>query len=149
MINLGWPVIRQVSQWVIIPIFNWLDDFNISYGIIILILTLVIKLALFPITYKNYKSSAKMKVLKPEIEELNKKHEKDDAMKKQQATMALYRKAGVNPMAGCLPMLLQMPILYAMFRFFPASIELRQEGFLWATDLSSYDSIYDFPENRK
>jgi len=145
MINLGWPVIRQVSQWVIIPIFNWLDDFNISYGIIILILTLVIKLALFPITYKNYKSSAKMKVLKPEIEELNKKHEKDDAMKKQQATMALYRKAGVNPMAGCLPMLLQMPILYAMFRFFPASIELRQESFLWATDLSSYDSIYDFP----
>ncbi len=145
MINLGWPVIRQVSQWVIIPIFNWLDDFNISYGIIILILTLVIKIALFPITYKNYKSSAKMKVLKPEIEELNKKHEKDDAMKKQQATMALYRKAGVNPMAGCLPMLLQMPILYAMFRFFPASIELRQESFLWANDLSSYDSIYDFP----
>ena len=145
MINLGWPVIRQVSQWVIIPIFNWLDGFNIGYGIIILILTLVIKLALFPITYKNYKSSAKMKVLKPEIEALNKKHEKDDAMKKQQATMALYKKAGVNPMAGCLPMLLQMPILYAMFRFFPASIELRQEGFLWADDLSSYDSIYDFP----
>ncbi|MDA9563725.1 membrane protein insertase YidC [Flavobacteriales bacterium] len=145
IINLGWPVIRQVSQYFIIPIFNFLDGYNLGYGLIILILTVLIKMILFPLTFKNYKSSAKMKVLKPEIEELNKKHEKDDPMKKQQATMALYRKAGVNPMAGCLPMLLQMPILYAMFRFFPSSIELRQESFLWAEDLSSYDSIFDFP----
>ncbi|MBL4652613.1 MAG: membrane protein insertase YidC [Flavobacteriales bacterium] len=145
VINLGWPVIRQVSQYFIIPIFNWLDEYNLGYGLIILILTLLIKMILFPLTFKNYKSTAKMKVLKPEIDAINEKHKNDDAMKKQQATMALYRKVGVNPMAGCLPMLLQMPILYAMFRFFPSSIVLRQQGFLWADDLSSYDPIYDFP----
>ena len=112
-------------------------------GLIILILTIIIKLALSPFTYKAYLSQAKMKVLKPEIDKITEKSK--DKMKAQQETMSLYRKAGVNPMGGCLPMLFQFPILIAMFRFFPASIELRQESFLWATDLSSYDSIYDFP----
>lgn len=140
-IDLGWWIIGWINEYLVIPVFNFLDGFNMNYGIIILILTFIIKLILFPITYKTYKSSAKMRVLKPEIDEINEKHKKDDAMKRQQATMALYKKAGVNPMAGCIPMLLQMPVLYAMFRFFPSSIELRQQGFLWAEDLSSYDSI--------
>lgn len=145
-IDLGWTIFGWVNRWLVIPVFNFLDDnTNLSYGIIILLLTLLIKLMLSPLTFKNYVSSARMKVLKPEIEELNKKYEGKDAMEKQQATMNLYRKAGVNPMAGCVPMLLQLPILYAMFRFFPASIELRQEPFLWADDLSSYDSIMTLP----
>jgi YidC/Oxa1 family membrane protein insertase len=145
-IDLGWGIFGWVNQGLVIPIFNFLDkNTGLSYGIIILILTLLIKLMLSPLTWKNYVSSARMKVLKPEIEELNKKFEGKDAMAKQQATMDLYRKAGVNPMAGCVPMLLQLPILYAMFRFFPASIELRQEPFLWADDLSSYDSIMQLP----
>jgi len=111
-----------------------------------LILTVMLKLVLFPIAFKTYVSQARMRVLKPDVEELNKKFpKKEDAMKKQQATMALYKKAGVNPMAGCVPMLLQFPFLIAMFRFFPSSFELRQEGFLWADDLSSYDSILDLP----
>jgi YidC/Oxa1 family membrane protein insertase len=105
----------------------------------------VIKVVLLPLTYKAYLSTAKMKVLKPEMDEINLKFSNDDPMKKQQAIMALYRKAGVNPLGGCLPMLLQLPILFAMFRFFPASIELRQKSFLWADDLSTYDSIYDLP----
>jgi len=107
---------------------------------------LIIKLALFPLTFKSYQSQAKMKVLKPMVDEINKKFpKKEDAMKKQQATMALYKKAGVSPLGGCLPMALQMPILFAMFRFFPSSIELRQQAFLWAKDLSTYDSIVDLP----
>lgn len=146
MIPLGWGIFGWVNKYMVIPVFNILGGTGWSYGIIILILTLLLKLVLAPFTYKSYLSSAKMKVLKPEIEELNKKFEgKDDPMAKQQATMALYSKAGVNPMGGCLPMLLQMPILIAMFRFFPASIELRQESFLWADDLSSYDSIFSLP----
>ncbi len=145
-IDLGWTIFGWVNRWLVIPIFNFLDKHTgLSYGIIILILTLIIKLMLSPLTWKNYVSSARMKVLKPEIDELNKKFEGKDAMQKQQATMDLYRKAGVNPMAGCVPMLLQLPILYAMFRFFPASIELRQEAFLCADDLSSYDSIMQLP----
>ena len=144
LIPLGWGIFGWVNEWVVIPIFNWLDDFNLGYGIIILLLTIIIKLALFPITYKTYMSSARMKVLKPEITEINEKH-KDDPMKKQQAVMALYRKTGVNPFSGCIPMLIQFPILLAMFRFFPASIELRQESFLWAEDLSTYDSILELP----
>lgn len=145
-IDLGWTIFGWVNRWLVIPVFNLLDKHTgLSYGIIILILTVFIKLLLFPLTWKNYVSSARMRVLKPEIEELNKKYEGKDAMQKQQATMALYRKAGVNPMAGCVPMLLQLPILYAMFRFFPASIELRQESFLWADDLSSYDSVLQLP----
>ncbi len=145
-IPLGWALFGWINRYIVIKVFNYLDSFNLNYGIIILILTLMLKLVLFPIAYKTYLSSARMRVLKPEIEELGKKFpKKEDAMKKQQATMSLYRKAGVNPMAGCVPMLLQFPILIAMFRFFPASIELRQEGFLWADDLSSYDSILQLP----
>jgi len=122
------------------------SGFNLNYGIVILIVTILIKLLLFPVTWKNYLSSAKMRVLKPEIDEINKKFEgKAAAMEKQQAVMALYRQTGVNPMAGCIPVLLQMPILYAMFRFFPASIELRQEGFLWADDLGAYDVLFYLP----
>lgn len=144
-INLGWGIFGWVNRFLVIPIFDFLSGFNLNYGIVILILTVVIKALLFPIAYRTYVSSAKMRVLKPEIDEINKKFPKtEDAMKKQQFVMALYKKAGVNPMAGCLPMLFQLPILYALFSFFPASIELRQQHFLWATDLSTYDSIYTF-----
>lgn len=146
IIPLGWTLFRWINRYFVIPIFNYLDSKNLNYGIIILILTLILKTILFPIAYKTYLSSARMRVLKPDIEELSKKFpKKEDAMKKQQAQMALYKKAGVNPLSGCVPMLLQLPILIAMFRFFPASFELRQEGFLWADDLSSYDSIFDLP----
>jgi len=144
-VYLGYPVVREVNRFVIIPVFNFLRRFIDNFGIIILLLTIFIKSALFPFTYKSYMSQAKMRALKPEIDELNEKFGKDKAMEKQQATMALYKKAGVNPMGGCLPMLLQFPILIAMFFFFPTSIELRQESFLWATDLSTYDSIINLP----
>jgi len=146
MIPLGWGIFRWVNIFILIPLFNFLGSiFGSNMGLIILVMTLIIKAALFPFTYKSFKSSAKMRVLKPQIDEINKKIPKEKSMERQQATMALYRKVGVNPMGGCLPMLFQMPILFAMFRFFPASIELRQKSFLWATDLSSYDSIFDFP----
>ncbi len=144
-VYLGYPVVREVNRFVIIPIFNFLRKYIDNFGIIILLLTIFIKTVLFPFTYKSYMSQAKMRVLKPEIDELNAKYSADKAMEKQQATMALYKKAGVNPMGGCLPMLLQFPILIAMFFFFPTSIELRQESFLWATDLSTYDSILNLP----
>ena len=145
-INLGWGIFGWVNEFLVIPIFNILDGLGfLNYGIIILLLTIIIKLILFPLTYRNYYSSAKMRVLKPEVDEITKQMKDEDPLKKQQATMALYKKAGVNPMAGCVPMLLQMPILYAMFRFFPSSIELRGQSFLWADDLSTYDSIYTFP----
>ncbi len=146
LVFLGKNIIGWINRFVIIPIFNWLDNYIGNYGIIILILTIIIKVVLFPLTFKSYQSQAKMAVLKPMVAELGKKFpKKEDAMKKQQATMDLYKRAGVNPMGGCLPMLLQMPILFAMFRFFPVSIELRQEHFLWATDLSTYDSILTLP----
>lgn len=146
LISLGWGILGWINRFAVIPVFNLLENFNINYGIIILILTILLKLVLFPIAYKTYQSQARMRVLKPEIDEINKKFsKKEDAMKKQQATMALYKKAGVNPAAGCVPMLLQFPILIAMFRFFPASFELRQQSFLWATDLSSYDSVLSLP----
>jgi YidC/Oxa1 family membrane protein insertase len=146
IVFLGRNIIGWISRFVIIPIFNWLNHFIKNFGLIILILTIIIKVVLFPLTFKSYQSQAKMQVLKPMVEELGKKFpKKEDAMKKQQATMDLYKRAGVNPMGGCLPMLLQMPILFAMFRFFPVSIELRQEHFLWATDLSTYDSILHLP----
>lgn len=128
IIDLGWWILGWINEYAVIPVFNVLDSTALSYGVIILILTILLKLVLFPITYKTYMSGAKMRVLKPEIAEINAKHG-DDAMKKQQATMALYRQTGVNPLAGCIPMLIQMPILIAMFKFFPASIELRQESF--------------------
>jgi YidC/Oxa1 family membrane protein insertase len=147
-IPLGWSffLMAWINRYAVIPVFNFLEGFGWNYGIIILVLTILLKIVLFPIAYKSYMSSAKMRVLKPEIEELGKKFtKKEDAMKKQQATMALYKQAGVNPMAGCVPMLLQFPILIAMFRFFPAAFELRQQPFLWADDLSSYDSILSLP----
>jgi YidC/Oxa1 family membrane protein insertase len=123
-----------------------LSGFGWNYGIIILVLTILLKIVLLPIAYKTYMSTAKMRVLRPDVEEINKKFtKKEDALKKQQATMELYKRAGVNPMAGCIPMLLQFPILIALFRFFPSSIELRQQSFLWANDLSSYDSILNLP----
>jgi YidC/Oxa1 family membrane protein insertase len=146
-IDLGWGIFGWVNRFLVIPVFNVLDGTGLSYGIIILILTIFIKLLLSPITYKTYLSSAKMKVLKPEIEEINAKFKEGDTLKKQQATMELYKQTGVNPMAGCIPMLIQMPILYAMFRFFPAALELRQKSFLWADDLSAYDSILDLGFN--
>jgi YidC/Oxa1 family membrane protein insertase len=146
LVFLGRNIIRWINQYVIIPIFNLLGKFISNYGLIILILTLIIKVVLFPLTHKSFLSQAKMRVMKPMVDELAKKFPKqEDAMKKQQATMELYKKAGVSPMGGCLPMLLQMPILFAMFRFFPTSIELRQQSFLWAKDLSTYDSIFDLP----
>jgi len=145
MVYLGYAIVRPVNKYIIIPVFNFLRKFIDNFGIIILLLTVFIKTALFPFTYKSYASQAKMRALKPEIDELNEKFGKDKPMEKQQATMALYKKAGVNPMGGCLPMLLQFPILIAMFFFFPTSIELRQESFLWAHDLSTYDSILDLP----
>ena len=145
ILDLGWGIFGWVSKWFVMPLFNLLTKMNVSYGIVILLLTFLIKLILSPLTYKSYLSGAKMRVLKPEIEELNKKLKDADPMKKQQETMALYKKAGANPMAGCLPMVLQMPILYAMFMLFPASIKLRGESFLWAEDLSTYDSVYDLP----
>ena len=146
LISLGKNIIGWINRYAIIPIFNWLGRSIKNYGLIILILTIIIKIVLFPLTFKSYQSTAKMAVLKPMVEELGKKFpNKEDAMKKQQATMDLYKRAGVNPMGGCLPMLLQLPILFAMYKFFPVSIELRQEHFLWATDLSTYDSILKLP----
>ena len=149
-IPLGWSffLMQWINRFAVLPVFNWLESWSINYGIIILILTVLLKIVLFPIAWKTYISSAKMRILKPEVEEINARYpKKEDAMKKQQATMNLYKKAGANPMAGCVPMLLQFPILIAMFRFFPASIELRQQSFLWAHDLSSYDSILNLPFN--
>tara|TARA_B100000900_G_C20601634_1_gene725927 strand:+ start:3293 stop:5107 length:1815 start_codon:yes stop_codon:yes gene_type:complete len=145
MIPLGWGIFRWVNKYAVIPMFNWLDNSITNYGIIILIMTIIIKMILAPFTLKAYKSQAKMKVLKPEMDKIQEKHKDKDPMKAQQEVMALYKKTGVNPLGGCLPMLLQMPILFAMFRFFPASIELRQKSFLWADDLSSYDSIMSLP----
>ena len=148
VIPLGGKLVGFISRYVIIPTFNWLSKFISNYGIIILILTLMIKLVISPLTFKSYASSAKMKVIKPEVDKINKKYPKqEDALKKQQATMDLYKKAGISTFGGCLPILLQFPILWAMFRFFPASIELRQNGFLWCDDLSSYDSICNFGFN--
>ena len=142
VIPLGGKVIGLFTKWVIIPLFDWLSRFISNYGIIILLMTIFIKIVVLPFAYKSYSSSAKMQALKPFMEKINAKYPKqEDAMKKQQETMALYKKAGVSPMGGCLPMLLQMPILWAMFRFFPASIELRQQPFLWAEDLSAYDDV--------
>ena len=142
VIPLGGKVIGVFTKYVIIPLFDWLHRSISNYGIIILLMTIFIKIVVLPFAYKSYSSSAKMQALKPYMEKINAKYPKqEDAMKKQQETMALYKKAGVSPMGGCLPMLLQMPILWAMFRFFPASIELRQQPFLWAEDLSAYDDV--------
>jgi YidC/Oxa1 family membrane protein insertase len=144
-INLGWGIIGWVNKYLVINLFKIFSGWGLSMGIVILLMTLSIKLLLSPLTFKAYLSSAKMKVLKPEMDELNEKYKDADPLKKQQEVMSLYRKAGVNPLGGCVPMLLQLPILLAMFRFFPASFELRQQGFLWAEDLSAYDSILNLP----
>lgn len=142
IINLGWGIFGWVNIWFIQPVFDLLRSSGFSYGLIILLVTLVVKIVITPLTYKNYKSSAKMKVLKPEIEIINERYAgSENMLKRQQETQALYRSTGVNPLAGCLPMLIQMPILLAVFRFFPSSIHLRHESFLWADDLSSYDAI--------
>lgn len=153
-VPLGWGffLLQWCNRYMIIPIFNWLESYGISYGIIILILSLFIKLLVTPVNYKTYLSSAKMRALKPEVDALNQRYPKadqnqDEMMKKQQATMALYKSAKASPMAGCLPALIQMPILIAMYRFFPSAYELRQQPFLWADDLSSYDSILDLSFN--
>ncbi len=146
IIFLGRNIIGWISRGVIVPVFNFLERYIRSYGIIILILTLILKLVLFPLTFKSYQSTAKMQIVKPMVDEITKKYpKKEDDFRRQQATMDLYKRAGINVMGGCLPTLLQFPILFAMFRLFPVSIELRQQSFLWATDLSSYDSILNLP----
>ena len=146
LVPLGWGIFGWVNRWCVIPVFDFLRNYIGSFGIIIFILVLLVKLVISPLTYKSYVSMAKMRLVKPQIDELAKKYPKpEDAMKKQQATMELYKKAGINPMGGCIPLLIQMPILIAMFRFFPASIELREQPFLWADDLSSYDSVLNLP----
>ncbi|MDE6512722.1 MAG: membrane protein insertase YidC [Muribaculaceae bacterium] len=148
VIPLGWSLFRWINTGVIIPVFNFLSKYIVNYGIIILVLTLLIKLVLYPFTYKTYRSQAKMRLLAPEIKAINEKYSApEDAMKKSQKTMELYSKAGVNPMGGCLPMLLQMPILVAMFSFFPSCIELRGERFLWAQDLAAPDAIISWTAN--
>ena len=142
LVPLGASIFRLVNQYVIIPIFDFLSKFLSSYGLIIFLLTLIVKLFLFPLTYKSYMSSAKMRVLRPQVEEINAKYPgSDKAMERQKATMELYSRAGASPLSGCLPMLLQMPILIAMYMFFPSAIELRHQSFLWAHDLSTYDAI--------
>ncbi len=148
IVDLGWGLFRWINVWAMRPIFGWLMTWGLGAGIAIFLLTLFVKMILSPVNYKMYKSSAMMKVLRPEIEKLAKKFpKKEDAMKKQQETMALYRETGVSPMAGCVPMLIQMPILFAIFRLFPSELSLRQKNFLWAEDLSSYDSILNFSFN--
>ena len=149
-IPLGWGffLMQWVNRFVIIPVFDFLVGYGLNYGLIILILTILVKTVLFPLAYKSFSSTAKMRVLQPEINKINEKFPKQDQMmQKQQAVQQLYRRAGINPMAGCLPMIVQFPILIAMFRFFPSSIELRQQPFLWADDLSTYDSIVNLPFN--
>ncbi len=148
VIPLGWGIFGWVSKWVVIPTFDFLRRYISSFGLIIFLLALGVKLVISPLTYSSYLSMGKMRVIKPEVDAINAKYPKqDDAMKRQQATMELYKKAGINPMGGCIPMLIQMPIIIAMFRFFPASIELREQSFLWANDLSSYDSVLNLPFN--
>ncbi len=145
LIPLGWGIFGWVNRFVIIPMFNFFSQFISSFGLIILLMTIVIKLVLFPLTYKSYMSSAKMRVLKPEIDEIHAKIPAEKVAERQKATMDLYSKVGVSPLSGCIPSLLQIPLLFAMFSFFPASIELRQQSFLWAKDLSAYDSIMQLP----
>ncbi len=144
VIPLGWGIFGWVNKWLFMPLFNFLSSFIVSFGLVIILMTIIIRLAVSPLTYKTYLSQAKSKILKPEIEEINKKY-KDNPAKRQKEVMALQSKAGVSPLAGCIPSLLFIPIFYALFRFFPAAIGLRQKGFLWADDLSAYDSILHLP----
>jgi YidC/Oxa1 family membrane protein insertase len=146
LVYLGWPVVRSINKWFTINIFDWLSSWGLSMGVVLLLMTIIVKIVVFPATWKTYLSSAKMRVLKPQIDVINQKYPKqEDAMKKQQEVMSLYSQYGVSPMGGCLPMLLQFPILMALFMFVPSAIELRQQSFLWADDLSTYDAIVTFP----
>ena len=146
LVYLGWPLFRWINKWIIINLFDWLQGWGLSMGVVLLFLTIIVKAAVFPATWKTYLSSAKMRVLKPKIDEINKKYPKqEDAMKKQQEIMGVYSQYGVSPMGGCLPMLIQFPIFIALFMFIPSAIELRQQSFLWADDLSTYDAIITFP----
>ena len=144
IVPLGWGIFGWINKYIFIPFFSFLSSFLPSYGIAIIAMTIVVRIVLSPVTYKSYLSQAKMKVLRPEINELNEKY-KDNPMKKQQETMKLYSKAGASPMSGCLPALMQIPVFYALFQFFPSAFQLRQKGFLWADDLSSYDTIAELP----
>jgi YidC/Oxa1 family membrane protein insertase len=143
IVTMGWGIFGWVNKYLVVNVFYFLNQFISSFGLIILLLTIIVKTILFPLVYKSYLSGAKMRILKPEIDEIKEKYG-NDMTRIQQENMKLYRKAGVNPLGGCVPMLLQLPILFAMFQFFPSAFELRQQSFLWATDLSSYDSILDF-----
>jgi len=145
-VDLGWKMFAFINQFLVVPLFNWLENYISNYGIIIMILVIIIKIILFPLSYKAYMSMAKTKVFKPELDEIKAKYP-DDAQKAQAEQMSMYQKAGINPLSGCIPMVLQMPILLALFNFFPNSVELRQKSFLWAHDLSTYDSILDLPFN--
>ena len=146
LVYLRWPLIRWINKYITINVFDWLSGWGLSMGLVLLLLTIMVKIAVYPATWKTYMSSAKMRVLKPKIDEINKKYPKqEDAMKKQQEVMSLYSQYGVSPMGGCLPMLLQFPILMALFMFVPSAIELRQQSFLWAPDLSTYDAFITFP----
>jgi YidC/Oxa1 family membrane protein insertase len=142
LVNMGWSLFRSINKWVIIPIFDWLIGSVVNVGLAIFLLTLIVKMLLFPLVYKSLMSSAKMRVMKPQIEAITSKYPgQENAMARQQKTMELYRQVGINPMSGCIPMLIQMPILVALFWFFPSSIELRHQSFLWANDLATYDAV--------
>ncbi len=146
IVDLGWGIFGWINKIIFIPVFSFLSSFIGNYGLVIILLTIVVRIIMSPVVYKSYLSSAKMKVLRPEMNEINEKYKgKENAMKRQQETMALQRKAGVSPLSGCIPALIQMPVFFALFRFFPSNIDLRQKGFLWASDLSSYDAIAKLP----
>ena len=142
LVYLGWPIIRWINRWFTINLFDWLSSWGLSMGMVILLMTIIVKVLVLPTTWKSFISSAKMRALKPYVEKINQKYPKqEDALKKQQETMALYSQYGVSPMGGCLPMLLQTPVFMALFFFVPNAIELRQQSFLWADDLSAYDDL--------
>jgi YidC/Oxa1 family membrane protein insertase len=146
IVSLGWGIFRWINKFVFIPVFSFLSSFIGNFGIVIILMTIVVRIIMSPVVYKSYLSSAKMKVLRPEMQEINEKFKgKENAMKRQQETMAIQRKAGVNPLSGCIPALIQMPVFFALFRFFPANIDIRQNGFLWADDLSAYDEVLQLP----
>ncbi len=146
IVDLGWGIFGWINKIIFVPVFSFLSSFIGNYGLIIILLTLIVRIIMSPVVYKSYLSSAKMKVLRPEMQAINDKYKgKENAMKRQQETMALQRKAGVSPLSGCIPALIQMPVFFALFRFFPSNLELRQKGFLWASDLSSYDAIAKLP----
>ncbi len=148
LVYLGWPIVRWINRWITINLFDWLSGWGLNMGLVLLLMTVIVKALVYPATYKSYMSSAKMRVLKPYIQKINEKYPKqEDALKKQQETMQLYSQYGVSPMGGCLPMLIQMPVFMALFFFVPNAIELRQQSFLWASDLSTYDAIVNFGFN--